>query len=288
VGSITRVEDLAGVEGRKNYFMINPDKIVVETGHNLRKAFNGIEDLAQSIMTSGLERHLTIRREKDQLILVDGERRLRAIRYANKELGAAITAVPCDLKDRPDEAERTIVQLVSNAHAQDFRPLEQAEGFKRLMNWGWDEAKIAGQLGCSEGHVKGRLRLLTATSAAKKALNDGLVSMSAVLELLQRFPEDNDAQNKALEDAIKSGTGTATIATVKRTAKRAGREASARKRMLPFKEAEDLALQIQKHLKTQNGTLKASDRTELEGVRKGLRIAMGIETAPAFDEATAN
>jgi len=278
---ITRVEDLPGVEGRKNFFMVNPDYIQVEAGHNLRKVFEGIEDLAQSIAARGLERALTIRREKDKLFVIDGERRLRAIRHAKEKLGAKIVAVPCILRDRPDESERTITQLVANAHAEEFLPLEEAEGFQRLMNWGWSELKIGQEMGRSEGHVKARLRLLTATAEAKRALNDGKVSMSALLELLQRFPDDKDEQNKALREVIASGATAATIASVRRVAKRAGKEAATRKRMLPFKQAQELARDIGKYLKSE--TMKVAERAELEGMVKGLRIAMGAEAPPSFD-----
>jgi ParB/RepB/Spo0J family partition protein len=284
---VKRIEDFEGGDGtkvvRKNMFFVPPDLLQVEPGHNGRKVFSGIEELADSIAAHGIEQPLKIRREKDAFFIVDGERRFRAVQLAQKR-GVEIAAVPCVLleKHQGGEAERTMSMFVANRHRQDFTALEEAEVFDRLLRWGWTEERIAKESACTTTNVKNRLLLMTAGQKAQKALQENKVSATAVLELLRRFPDDRGSQDEALAEVMTaSSTNGAGVSTkqVREIAAKNGHTAAPRKRTLPWKDLDKLSRRIS--VKLRGDDLKAAERNELEGMKRGIRVAMNLEALPS-------
>ncbi len=267
--------------GRRDLLMIGPEQIKIEEGHNLRKDFGGIQELTNSIKARGLLQPLRVRRQNGNFVLIAGERRLRSVLLANKQ-GAQIEQVPCILADRhANEGDWTLETLLENAHRKDLNPIEEAEGFRRLFSWGWIEGKIAQEYGCSDMHVKNRLALLEASPKAQKALKDGAVSMSAVLEAIRRFPDSREEQDAAIADAIKASNGKpASTRSVRKAAADRGSSAKPRKRTLKFAVLQEFQRGVRKHIKED---LKVKERTEWEGVLRGVRIAMGVEKLPEFE-----
>jgi ParB/RepB/Spo0J family partition protein len=273
----TKTEQLKGVS-RTNMFHVDPRMLEIEEGHNARTDFGDLEGLAESIRENGVREALHIRREGDRLIVVAGERRLRAARLAIQR-GAKIESVPCMLEERyANEEDHVLLMLIENSWRKDLTPLEEAEGYRRLVHYGATPATIAKRLGCADTHVKNRLLLLSASPKARAALKEGLVSMASVLELLRRFPEGNrEEQDAALADAIAAGTnGHATVATVQASAARQGKKAEARKRTLRYRVVDSHQRAAKRYLKE----CSVKERPYYEGLLQGLRVAMGVEELP--------
>ncbi len=223
-----------GVSKRAAY-KIEPEKIVIRKAWNPRAELDkdGIESLAKSIAAAGLIVPIIVRAEKGEIILVDGERRLRAVLLAKKKLGVPIKTIPVEFQGKNgNEGDAFIATVIANEHREDLSALDRAMGYKRLVDFGHETKEIADMLGRDPEHVTRTLRLLEAAPAVRKALKDGMVSPSVVSELVRRFPDDKAGQEKALADALAaSGGGKAKGRHVRAAAaKGKGKDASPRRR----------------------------------------------------------
>jgi ParB/RepB/Spo0J family partition protein len=113
--------------------------------------------------------------------LVFGHRRRRAA------LIAGLTEVPIDVRDMTDE-EVQRAQLIENIGREDVHPIEEAEGFERLMNdHGVTADQITADTGKSRSYVYGRLKLLKAVPSVRDACLRGDIGSEVAL-LLARLP----------------------------------------------------------------------------------------------------
>jgi len=131
---------------------------LVESGTNPRKRFDpvALEELAASFKTQGVLAPLLVRElEESKYEVVAGARRLRAARIAELE------NLPVRIVKLTD-AEAIEAQCVENLQRQDIHPLEEALGFRALLELGepaYSIASIAARTAKSEAYIYGRIRL---------------------------------------------------------------------------------------------------------------------------------
>ena len=131
---------------------------LVESGTNPRKRFDqaALEELAASFKTQGVLAPLLVRElEESKYEVVAGARRLRAARIAELE------NLPVRIVKLTD-AEAIEAQCVENLQREDIHPLEEALGFRALLELGqptYTIASIAARTGKSEAYIYGRIRL---------------------------------------------------------------------------------------------------------------------------------
>jgi len=138
-----------------------------------RQSFDdeAIGELAESIRELGILQPLLVRDlGHGRYELVAGERRLRASRLASLERVPVMTV---DTDDR-GSLERA---LVENLHREDLNPIEEAEGYRQLL----DEASLTQEelgrrLGRSRVTITNALRLLSLPPAIQKLLVEGRLS----------------------------------------------------------------------------------------------------------------
>ena len=120
--------------------------------------------LAQSIRENGLLQPLTVRIDGGRVVLIAGERRLRAARLAG------LKTVPC-LVCRLDDRQSAAAALVENLQREELNCFEQADGLRRLIEeYALTQEETARRLGCSQPTVANKLRLLTLTLDERQAL----------------------------------------------------------------------------------------------------------------------
>jgi ParB family transcriptional regulator, chromosome partitioning protein len=132
-----------------------------------------IQELAESIKEKGVLQPLLVRRHPDEanaFEIIAGERRWRASQRAG------IHELPVIIKDLTD-VEALEIALVENLQRQDLSALEEAEGYRRLMEeFTHTQEDLAKAVGKSRSHVANSMRLLTLPDAVKKMMDTGALS----------------------------------------------------------------------------------------------------------------
>ena len=114
-----------------------------------------LEELAESIRQNGIITPITVRKVDDRYQIIAGERRWRASRMAGlEEIPAYVLEV--------DEREAYQYALVENLQRQDLNPIEEALGYRRLMDdYGYSQEKAGEKVGRSRPYITNALRLLS-------------------------------------------------------------------------------------------------------------------------------
>lgn len=113
-----------------------------------------LEELAQSIREHGVLQPILVRPTQDGYELLAGERRWRAARMAG------MTTIPAIVRQVEDRVAAEWA-LIENLQRAELHFLEQAEGFRRLVEeFGLTQEELARTLGCSQAAVANKLRLL--------------------------------------------------------------------------------------------------------------------------------
>jgi len=140
-----------------------------------RHAFDdeALKGLADSIGTKGVLQPLLVRPHPTQMgefEIIAGERRWRAAQLAQ------VHQVPVIVREFND-LETLEVALIENLQRQDLSPLEEADGYQRLMDeFSHTQDALAKALGKSRSHVANMLRLLTLPEPVRALLDDGSLS----------------------------------------------------------------------------------------------------------------
>lgn len=133
------------------------------------------EALAASVRAQGLLQPLLVERGEDGPILIDGHRRLAALRAAGH------VQAPVIYRDGADgEAAQLTAALAANLRRRGLGPIEEARAYERAIEAGWTQRRIAEALGCRQRHVSERLRLLRLPGAVQDAIAAGALPLAAV------------------------------------------------------------------------------------------------------------
>ncbi|MDG4718586.1 MULTISPECIES: ParB/RepB/Spo0J family partition protein [Thalassospira] len=140
-----------------------------------------IDDLAASIREKGIIQPILVRASstgETRYEIIAGERRWRAAQRAQ------LHEVPVLVRDF-DDRETAEIALIENLQRQDLSPLEEAEGYNRLMNEFSHTQEALGQaLGKSRSHIANSLRLLALPAPIKQMLSDKVLSSGHARALL--------------------------------------------------------------------------------------------------------
>jgi len=145
------------VEPQTNKIQISD---LVPNKYQPRKLFdeNNLEDLANSIKERGMIQPIIVRKsndDKSKYEIIAGERRWLAAQRAGLHEVPVVIAIADDLKSLE-------FAIVENVQRHDLNPLEEAQGYKRLIDeFSYDQEKVAKFIGKSRSYITNSLRLLT-------------------------------------------------------------------------------------------------------------------------------
>ena len=146
-----------------------------------------LEALAASIKAKGILQPLVVRQDSQypgSYEIIAGERRWRAAQIAKLH---ELPIVIHDLSDR----EALEVGLVENIQRTDLTPIEDAAGYRRLIDeFGHSQAELATIIGKSRSHVANSMRLLGLPEAVKEMVGDGRLSAGHARALLAADAEN--------------------------------------------------------------------------------------------------
>jgi len=130
-------------------------------------------DLIASIRDRGILQPLLVRRrgDLDQYEIIAGERRWRAAQ------AAGLHRIPVLIREMTD-GEALEIALVENIQRHDLSPIEEAMGYKRLMDeFHHTQEQLGHIVGKSRSHIANILRLLALPEGVRTLVNEGKLSM---------------------------------------------------------------------------------------------------------------
>ena len=144
------------VETQKNQLSISD---LIPNKYQPRKIFdeNNLNDLTSSIKERGILQPIIVRKsndDKSKFEIIAGERRWLAAQRAGMHKVPVIITEADDLKSLE-------FSIVENIQRHDLNPLEEAQGYKRLIDeFSYDQDKVSKFIGKSRTHITNTLRLL--------------------------------------------------------------------------------------------------------------------------------
>ena len=160
------------VEPQKNQISISD---LVPNKYQPRKIFdeNNLEDLTNSIKERGMIQPIIVRKsneDKSKFEIIAGERRWLAAQRAGLHNVSVVVTEADDLKSLE-------FAIVENVQRHDLNPLEEAQGYKRLIDdFSYDQEKVSKFIGKSRSHITNSLRLLTLPEQVIKLIQSQKIS----------------------------------------------------------------------------------------------------------------
>jgi ParB family chromosome partitioning protein len=145
------------VETPKNQLSISD---LIPNKYQPRKIFDedNLNDLTNSIKERGILQPIIVRKSNDdkyKFEIIAGERRWLAAQKAGLHTVPVVITEADDLKSLE-------FAIVENVQRHDLNPLEEAQGYKRLIDeFNYDQEKVSKFIGKSRSHITNSLRLLT-------------------------------------------------------------------------------------------------------------------------------
>lgn len=165
-----------------------------------RKTFDKekLEILSNSIAVHGIVQPILVKPNiNGTYMIVAGERRWRAAKLAK------VKEVPCIVRELDEPAVMEIA-LIENLQREDLNPIEEAEGYRRLMEaCELTQEEVAEKVGRSRSAVANSLRLNNLSEKVKQMVIDGRLSQGHARALLS-ITDDNE-QFELAEFIIEKG-----------------------------------------------------------------------------------
>ncbi len=162
-----------------------------------------IERLAASLKSAGQLAPIRARwsNSHKKWLIVAGERRWRAAQHAG------LDTVDCFFYQAPlDEGEILRLQLVENLLRENLKPIEEARGFRRLMQQqGYTGKQVAEELSVPESKVSRSLALLRLPEDIQQQVDEGKLAPRVAYELTKVASQGNQQKLAALAVSGKIG-----------------------------------------------------------------------------------
>lgn len=175
-----------------------------------------LEELAQSIRTSGIIQPLLVRPQGGLFELVAGERRWRAAQLAG------MGRVPAIIREIPDEKLLELA-LIENIQRQELNPIEEANAYKRLIeSLHLTQEEVAQRVGRDRTFVTNYLRILKLPSEIQSLLEAEKLSFGHARALLG-LTDDVVLQRRYAQKIVKHNWS---VRETERRIKHAGQEST--------------------------------------------------------------
>ena len=181
------VKSAGKVDSENGAVLMNINK-VEPNREQPRKKFDedALLELSESIKQFGVLQPLLVTEREDYYEIIAGERRWRAAKLAG------VKEVPVIIK-KLTEKEIMIISLLENIQREDLNPIEEAQGYKRLIEeFNLKQDEVAEQVSKSRTAVTNAMRLLKLSDKVQQMLTDEMLTTGHARALLAI--EDHDKQ----------------------------------------------------------------------------------------------
>jgi ParB family chromosome partitioning protein len=185
------------VEVQKNQLPVSD---LIPNKYQPRKNFDEInlEDLTNSIKERGIIQPIIVRKSNNENLkfeIIAGERRWLAAQRAG------IHSVPVVITDA-DDLKSLEFAIVENVQRHDLNPLEEAQGYKRLIDeFSYDQEKVSKFIGKSRSYITNSLRILTLPAEVIKLIESKKLSTGHA-KILVGLDNASFVANKIIENKL--------------------------------------------------------------------------------------
>ena len=173
---------------------------IVPSKFQPRKNFEeeNLEDLTNSIKERGVIQPIIVRKSNDDNFkyeIIAGERRwLAAGKAGLHEIPVVVTNV--------DDLKSLEFAIVENVQRHDLNPLEEAQGYKRLIDeFSYDQEKVSKFIGKSRSYITNSLRILSLPNEVLKFIEEKKIT-SGHAKILVGLDNASFLANKIIEQKL--------------------------------------------------------------------------------------
>jgi len=185
------------VEVQKNQLPVSD---LIPNKYQPRKNFDeaNLEDLTNSLKERGMIQPIIVRKsnnENSKFEIIAGERRWLAAQRAG------IHNVPVVITEA-DDLKSLEFAIVENVQRHDLNPLEEAQGYKRLIDeFSYDQEKVSKFIGKSRSYITNSLRILTLPDEVIKLIESKKLSIGHA-KILVGLDNASFVANKIIENKL--------------------------------------------------------------------------------------
>jgi ParB family chromosome partitioning protein len=138
-----------------------------------------LKELADSISAQGMLQPILVRRDGQGYELISGERRFRAAQALGHK------SVPAVVKEKATDEEMAEWALVENVQRANLNPIEEARGYRRLMDeFKLTQEQVAQKVGKDRATIANAVRLLKLPEEVQRLVHEDKLSMGHARALL--------------------------------------------------------------------------------------------------------
>ncbi len=227
-----------------------------------------LDELVASIRQQGVLQPVLARPHpltEGQYQIVAGERRWRAAQ------AAGLHDMPVLIR-RLSDTEAMAASLVENLQRQDLNAIEEAEGYRRLIQeFGLTQDKLGDAIGKSRSHVANSVRLLQLPGSVRERVQDGTLSAGHARALLTH-PEPESAARAVIAQGLNvrqtEALASRTVRSVDRTRRAADRGIAVETEAVARELSDQVGLRVEVSHSGRGGTVRIHYQTleQLDGL----------------------
>jgi len=183
---------------KKDLILVPYKNLKVIEGFNIRNDYGPLELFAENLLENGVKVPMQGYKEKgtDFYFIKDGHRRYEALKYLD-ESGRLPDPFYVQFIVEPQKYndEQRIIDMFVMNDGKPLTPLEQAEGVRRLQNYGYSDKDIATKTGRSIAYVGKLASLITAPKRLIKLIENNKIAASFAMDIISK-----DETDKFLQD----------------------------------------------------------------------------------------
>lgn len=203
-----------------------------------------LEELAQSIRERGLITPITLTERGDEIILVAGERRMRACKLLGYD------TIPAYFREVETDEELMELALIENVQRENLNAIEEAMAYRALIErYGLSQETVADRIGKKRSTITNSLRLLKLPHEIRDSLVKNDISPGHARAILAA--ETPQGMVKAWQQIIKKGLS---VRDAEKLTRKAELEETKPLETKPITASDSAVLQLESSLQQRLGT----------------------------------